>query len=266
MNKLAKVFKKLEGEKKDSINESPEKRYTVFFTPRSGSTLLTHLLHKVGLGEPHEWLNPELVAGLAKPYGKCSPEEYWNNIQRDKADGLNHRIFGMEITFFQYMLAAGVYGDKFLFDDDMMFFYLYREDFLAQAISLYKGVELKVFHSLGSEKIDDGYDKDLKYDADKIEYWARHLLQQEYGFENLIKMNKLNVKKFSYESLCSARDLIVHGISSCLDVKISNGPLAEVPIYKIPKGRTGDFYDKFMEERGDFVKEWQAKRGLEAAT
>jgi LPS sulfotransferase NodH len=157
------------------------KNYVVAMTPRSGSAWLGDLLSStIALGRPDEWFNPEVLEENARQFGTLSLLEYVDHIRREfsSSDG----VFGMQISFFHLKSLEELRTIELLFGRMPVWFYLRRRNLVAQGVSLYLATESGYWHSFQrDEALLDRFNS-LEYDAEKIMFWCRHVVDQEEGF------------------------------------------------------------------------------------
>ncbi len=185
--------------------EAAKNRYAIFFTPRSGSSWLTDELSKTKvLGRPEEYLNPNFVPNIAEKMHGRTCDDYLKALLRKRKT--SNGVFGLELTFFHYQLFdKAVFAKWFPFDKPT--FFLFREDIVLQAISLYKAVSTQVFHNRGQGDASIGQSSDFaEYDGQAIMEWLSHIRRQEVGCVQLLERENANVTYLSYEALFNVYD------------------------------------------------------------
>jgi len=137
----------------------------------------------------------------------CNNVTDYVNILRRECSTPNG-FFGCEIDFFQLELVLEKTNLSTLFGDNLFFISLIREDFVSQAISLYKSVKSGLWHTLNywgnvQHKLGDFVKKDseIEYNREEIKQWVMHILQQEYGNEKLFKSVGVAPHRLTYEKL-----------------------------------------------------------------
>lgn len=238
----------------DSLPE-PSANYVILFTPRSGSTWLTEILTETDLmGIPDEFFNCALIPGTLSNFPPTSPRQYVEWVKKFTQRG---GVFGTQITYFDLLLVEECL-DFFEAIAPKNVFVLSRKDFVAQAVSLYIATETQYFHShdLPSSKAVD-------FDGEKIKTWCKHILQQEYGIETVIRHRSLSPYRFTYEELLvnthqAVLSLIgvVHGDTAYPHSIVGTGKLK-----KIATTKNAEFAQLFNREYFDFVAFWTNHRG-----
>ncbi|KPA20252.1 Stf0 sulfotransferase [Shimia sp. SK013] len=188
----------LPSEVTDLPSTYPDKRYVVFFTPRSGSTRLTNLIRRAGgLGRPDECFNPDIVPALAKKLGADSLETYTDRLLRARQDG---KIFGCEVTYLQIMILfkSARRFRRAVNPTDLI--WLIREDLVAQSVSASRMVQTGVSQSVfSSPKELAQADKDFVYDAPAIRSAMLRMLVQEWRTEAVLAQMPHKPLRLSYE-------------------------------------------------------------------
>ncbi|MCH2394345.1 Stf0 family sulfotransferase [Oceanibaculum sp.] len=261
MNAINSIFEKYNSLKKEEPNYQdiplPKKEYCIYFTPRSGSTWLTEMLHSTGvMGYPEEWFNPENIPEMLKETKSSSIDHYINSIRRTKksTDG----TFGFEITFFQMKLIADNIDFLGSFSKRIVPFYLTRSDFVAQAVSLYKAVSTGYFHSTQTYNAKN----EVKYNGNEIKKWILHIMQQEWGFEQHFEKSKKKPFRITYEEMTACPESVVGNIYYYVHKKIMPDTMSVKSEYKPISNRLSEkMAKKFREENEEFVRHWSLCRG-----
>ncbi len=181
-------------------NSSPSTRdYVVFFVARSGSSWLTTLLSGTDLlGNPEEYINPEFVRDVAVSLNSREQGPFLNMLKRRRKS--KNGVFGIEVR----EVDVSLFGEESFFQEfgpGTCFFNLWRENIVAQAISLYRAVASGRFHS------NDGNDKASppSYDAPAIQHWLRHLVATENANLSLLYRRRLSFQSLCYETMVKDR-------------------------------------------------------------
>jgi LPS sulfotransferase NodH len=190
----------------------PRCRYVIMFTARSGSTWLTSLLSATGkLGYPEEYINPEFIRDVAQFLNTRDPAAFLTALARRRQTP--NGIFGMEVrapdiemfqpdVFFQF------------FDQSTHFFNLWRKNLVAQAISLYRAVATKRYHS-NDGKPDTG---PPDYDVKAITDWLQHMANEENANFRMLTQRKLPFTNLCYEDMVANRLNTLHLFARVLEV------------------------------------------------
>ena len=203
--------------KKFALNDGArlaEREYYICFTPRSGSSWLTDLLQKTKvMGNPGEWFNPDLLANnLKRGYPCANLREYIDYIRTRWA---SDNVFGCEMTWLHYnVLREALATDRIQDRIDLRHHkvvYLWRNDLVAQAVSLHRAISTRKFHSTQHDG-SDGSDDKIPYPGEEIWKWMMHILQQEYGWRRYFRDHAISYLSLSYEELCNSTALTISRI------------------------------------------------------
>ena len=233
-----------------------EKGYVILFTPRSGSTYLSRLLENtLSLGIPREWFNLKKIERMAPSVGINDIRVYNRYIRCRKKS--SNDVFGLEITSGQLKNLNDLLPFEELFKDIDNYFFLYRDNFILQSISLYKSDVTKVFHSVNFSGVKNkNYDSKVLYNNKEIKIRINRILDFESKIHDFIQKQKINVFKLTYESLNTSPEIIIHGIANILGEKIKKKDYKRgIKIKKLPVGKTLEFYHRFIQEEKEFIKE-----------
>ena len=239
---------------------APEKCYTIFFTPRSGSSWLTSILSKTKImGTPGERFNPNFMPSSTRAKGARNLAQYIEAISRHEAHG---GVFGFEITYHQ---LRRIFENDATFMDhfaDSNFFWLIRRDIVSQGVSLDKMVQTQIGHAAqhGSDAIEKS-DAIFTYDEERIRKWIIHIRNAEIGTEGLINHYKLSPKRLSYESMMDmGSQKVVNIFSEALGIDSSISEEISSEHRKIGTEKNSAFAERFRSESGEFVKRLEEER------
>ena len=119
----------------DPLSRRPGMTYLICFGERSGSTMLSSLMHKTNvLGRPDEFLNPRGVMQRYIAYSHAHDIDEYFHYLRARWSTPNG-VFGIKVAYMDFapVLDAGLVD--YLFDKPRVI-YLNRQDLLRQAVSL----------------------------------------------------------------------------------------------------------------------------------
>jgi LPS sulfotransferase NodH len=172
-----------------------DRKYVILFTPRSGSSWLTSVLSGVGcLGRPEEYLNPAFLRDVAQSLNCTARADLFPAMLRKcKTDS---GVFGIEVRY----TDINLFGEQNFFDgigEDALFYYLWRDNIVAQGVSLYRAVTTGSWHSTDGqiEPVPIGYD------AAAIKEWIEHILQIENDNYNLLRKRCIPCRFLRYEEI-----------------------------------------------------------------
>jgi LPS sulfotransferase NodH len=196
------------------VNAPAERSYVIVFTARSGSTWLTKLLSSTGvLGYPEEYINPDFVRDVAKFLNCREPAGFLESLKRRRKT--TNGIFGIEAREVDIRL----FGENEFFQafrPDTIFFNLWRQNIVAQAISLYRAVATQRFHSndeTGSRPPPD-------YDAAAIQNWLSHVAAEENDNLEMLRRHHLDFRNLCYETIVADRNATLRFFTAIMGLDI----------------------------------------------
>jgi LPS sulfotransferase NodH len=168
--------------------------YLILFTARSGSSWLTSVLSATKrLGFPEEFLNPEFVRDVAAAMNARTQANMLDMLRRRKRTP--NGIFGMEVRAIDIELfGEGAFFEAF--DAQTVVFNLWRDNIVAQGVSLYRAVNTGHYHSTDAEP-----PAVPSYDADEIKRWTTHILNTENQNLKLLAKRGLPARFLRYEDI-----------------------------------------------------------------
>ncbi len=190
----------------------PECKYVIFFTPRSGSTMIAEVLGATGqLGFPIEYFVPEneQAPSILSTLKNMSYEEFiMTTLQTENG------VFSIEVevTRLQHEWVSSFFTPW----QDWKSIYLTRSDILAQAVSYYFATHHDVWHRFVSDS-EIRRDK-FNYDRATIIGTINLLLDQEQSFESYFEQHRLAPYRMTYEAAMADAPAQFTGLASMLGV------------------------------------------------
>ncbi len=238
-------------------NARPRRSYVIVFTARSGSTWLTTLLSGTELlGHPEEYINPEFILDVAK-FLNCREAKGFLEVLSRRRKTPNG-IFGIEAREVDIRLFG---KDVFFnsFGNETKFFNLWRKNIVAQAISLYRAVTTRRYHS--NEEVEDLAPP--LYDADSIQEWLAHLAEAENDNFIMLRENHPDFRNICYEDIVRDRNGTLGMFAEAMGVQMELERFA-VPaageLRKISDAWNKEAEQRFRAERADFLRRIEAER------
>ena len=229
--------------------------YVICIMPRSGSTFLTHLLRENRFyGYPDEWFNEDGIPAVISGKGIVNFDQYldylWKNYSSETG------VFGVELSYPQLTCLREIIPLENVVGEDFKWFYLVRENIVAQAISLYIAKTTGHYHSY----MEKSGDIAPEYDAEEIMNITGILLMQETAFERYFSARRITPVRISYESMMRDKCATVELFRNVLGA----GPETEIIDSGVIKKISGDlnekFEEKFRREEGVFIENILRKR------
>jgi trehalose 2-sulfotransferase len=219
----------------------------VIFTPRSGSTWLTRIVSATRkLGDLEEYINPEFVRGVAETMHATDQATLLAMLKRWTKS--QNGVFSIEARSTDIVLfGEGVFFESFSANTRTEIFFLWRDNIVAQGISLYRAVTTGRFHSA------DPPTALPAYDAESICEWMAHIVSIEN--DNLLLLQRYNrhARFLRYEDVVRDRCTTLRIIADAVKVGLTNEELA-VSGRDEPK-RIADDWNRLTETR--FRAEWR---------
>lgn len=186
----------------------PQKDFIILFLARTGSSHLTDLLTSAGIGDPREWLNPGFIGGdngQASAFGARTFDEYFTRMRSRFSPG---GVFGHEMTidFYDDWSAETRLEDWFPFSVPAVF--LFRDNIVEQAVSVYFAVVRKLYHRTS----DTGFDNlaTVPYDEMEIRNCIETFVRQEERLLAFAGDKGMQPRFITYEALTQTdgRDVV----------------------------------------------------------
>ncbi len=238
----------------------PDRRYVIFFTPRSGSSRLGNLIGQTGyLYDPGEPFNPDFVPRIAKGLHAEDLPSYVDGLLRKRN---SNATFGGEITFRQLHNVFGHMGSMLDLLRPTSCFWLIREDLVAQAVSLSRRQQTRISHSPQADTNAQMRGEEVfSYDAKTIKLAVEALCWQENRMEELFVKHGLAPLRISYETTiqCDPDDLLGAVASH---IGLHDGVLKQTqPSHEKLKGaKSAEFIQRFKHENAIYVDFIQKRR------
>jgi LPS sulfotransferase NodH len=232
--------------------EQVERNYLILMTPRSGSSWLVGLLHG-RLGHPGEFLNPDFVRDVATAAGTRDRVRYLRATQGHTSTG---GTYGLKTSSDHLRwFGADVFFDTI---GRPVTFALWRENLVAQAISIYRAVETNYFHSSEGAR-----PADPAYDAAKLLDWLHKIAQIETDGFRLLRERDLAWHPLVYEHIVTDPDATLRRFYRALDLPVLEplGVDTGSLLRKVTEGGWAAAMEaRFRAEHADIVAEVYAGR------
>ena len=229
----------------------------VLFTPRSGSSWLTKIVSAtLQLGFLEEYINPSFIDDVAKAMDATDHATLIAMLKR-RAKTTNG-VFSMEAR----AVDIALFGETEFFQafgNGAVVFFLWRDDIIAQGVSLYRAVATNRYHST------DAPTAAPEYNADEIAEWALHVVAIENANFALLERRGLHARFLRYEDIVRDRATTLAIFADALRVDLTEEALAarqEQELHKIADKWNYDAAERFLKERREFVSELEAQRRI----
>jgi LPS sulfotransferase NodH len=237
--------------------------YMLCTSPRSGSTLLCGLLNQSGVaGRPASYFRPESIPEYAKGWGVRLEENSWDKkyIKAVLKESANEsRYGGLRIMWSNFPafktrlkeLYPMVDNDRALLLDSLgvnKYVYLYRNNKLAQAVSLVIAKQTGLWHlnSDGSDREKDESKSQLKYSYDEISEELQMLKDEALGWEVWFQTNRIQPLMLEYEDLAANPKGALEEILTFIDV--DRASVVDVGTKKMANALNKEWIDRYNNE------------------
>lgn len=239
---------------------APERRYAIFFTPRSGSSRLTEMCEGTGvLGRPGEALNPAFLPTIAERMQADTPSAYFDTLGRMRAAG---GTFGLELTYLHLRLGCG--SERAFLDAlrPTAAVWLLREDIVAQAVSLSRMLQTDIAHSLQTDdRAQHEAETVFRYDRRQILSQLMQLLWLEIRTERMFARHGIAPLRLSYERVTHRPEAeTLAGLAGHIGVTLPAGAGGESRHTKLSGEKAAEFAGRFRTEESGFVRRIHERR------
>jgi LPS sulfotransferase NodH len=227
----------------------------VFFTPRSGSSWLTKIVAATNsLGFLEEYINPDFILDVAKQMHASDPATLLAMLKRWAKT--ENGVFTMELR----AVDVELFDERAFFDAfgaGTLVFFLWRDNIVAQGISLYRAIATNRYHST------DAPTAAPAYDADQIAEWMRHIVEIENKNLTLLQRRGLHARFLRYEDIIRDRATTLAMFADAVHVKLTEKQLSasrDGELHKIADQWNHGAEQRFRAERRDFIWDLEAQR------
>ena len=235
----------------------PLRSYVIMFMARSGSSWLTSLLSGTeALGHPEEYINPNFVRDVARSLNASEPDAFLKILERRRKTA--NGVFGIEVRAFDIHNFG---AEKFFrhFGYETLFFNLWRENLILQAISLYRAMASGRWHSTEAPApLPD-------FDGDEIERLAMQLLGEENDNLQMLREKSRRFRPLRYETMVADRAGTLRLFADALGVALAPQHYAQPQSgehEKIGDGWNEDAEIRFRRERPGFAARLETLRQI----
>jgi len=196
---LAENIKERMSSSQDLESTQTSYRYVICSSPRSGSNYLCSILKSSGLaGHPLEYFNPQYIAANPSNAGKSaiSINTYISELEKRRTS--SNGTFGIKIQFWQlrnFFNKKPEPAINFLRQQNQLI-YLYRENKLEQAISLYIARNTGAYTSADTRNL-----KPITFNGAALTECLNLVIQDDVGWKSFLDKNSFPYLSLSYEDL-----------------------------------------------------------------
>ncbi len=236
-----------------------QKSYMVTSSFRCGSAYLCSLLWKTGLlGAPSAVLNSPTkeVRALMTRFKASSPADYIAQLLAHRTS--RNGIFGMKVHFSHFEAFLKEYPALLEVLSPVTYIYIYREDKVAQAVSMAKALQTNQW----SSRWEKGESPPLQYDQELIQNCMNEIQQQDEGWLRWFEAQKAIPFQVTYERLTADPDGVVRSVVELLGVQNDEPSEVQVPPAEKQSDETNEeWIERFVREARDGEAPRQASVG-----
>lgn len=231
----------------------PEIRYAMFFTPRSGSSRLTDICDQSGvLSKPGEIFNWNFMPGIAAHYGARDMATYIDVIARDRN---TNGVFGCQQTYMHILAGFRSAGKWRAAVKPTHYFWLYREDIVAQAVSISRMRQTRIGHANSvSQGQQETAEREFTYRQDSILGIIEFIQFMEAGSEAFFRRTSTRPMRLSYERVSElSADEVVAVLAGGLGIEPSGAAAITERHSKMTGSKASEFTARFRRENPRFM-------------
>lgn len=237
--------------------QATRRDFVIWFTARTGSTWLGSLLFSAGFPKPGEYFHPNKLVRIASYLGVNTWQDYVNSIARKRA---KQGLFAHEMTFQFWDMLRNDGNAMSLLDFSGPSVVLYRQDIVAQAISICLAVKTNKWHryaggETGTLNLSEAYDEHLI--RQRIDY----IFQLEEGLKTYRDLLIPKARFLSYETLSANQpQTIVSAFGNHAGFDGLTGAKARSHYVPVRTSVNDEMRTLFVKNNRAFVEDIQDKR------
>lgn len=232
--------------------------YIICSIPRSGSTLLAHLLRECGaMGVPHEYLHPTVhlpvLARRLRSIGQDGAVDiglYLRSLRTRRST--SNRIFGLKAHFTHLAPLLRIAPVAQLFEGARLI-RIRRHDLVRQAISYYVAEATGIWSRLGTASPAELPAPD--YDGAAIARYLSMLLAEDEGWTRLLTEKRRTVLEVWYEDLVSKTDTVCRSVCDHVGVRpATTFDLKRVGLQRLSAAHADEWKQRFCADHAAVVR------------
>jgi len=238
----------------------PVLSYTIWFSQRTGSTLLCHALESTGLaGRPGEWLLSEDVLALYERHGAGTPAELRDRVW-DVATtpngvlGLKHGLyepyFGALLGEFRHLdghdgTRPGIWESAF---PSSRHIFMTRRNKIRLAVSWWKAIQSREWHRLHGAAPQDAEIVD-RYRFEAIDHLLAEAAMREAAIQEFFAEGGIVPLTIVYEDFVRRYEETVLEILTWLGISASKASVAPPAHERLADAISEDWVQRFRHEK-----------------
>jgi LPS sulfotransferase NodH len=232
--------------------------YIMCSIPRSGSTLLAHLLRECGaMGVPHEYLHPTVhLPVLARRLqsirqdGAVDIDSYLRSLRKRRSTA--NGVFGLKAHFVHLGPLMHIPSVAKLFEGARLI-RVRRRDLIRQAMSYYLAEATGVWSTFDAASLAELPTPD--YSGVAIAGYLLAILAEDEGWEKLLADRRSSVLNVWYEDLAAEPDSVCRSVCNHVGVHpTATFDLKRVGLQRLSSLRADEWKRRFCEEQPALVQ------------
>jgi LPS sulfotransferase NodH len=238
----------------------PTLSYTIWFSQRTGSTLLCHALESTSIaGHPGEHLHENTLQELYRSYKARTPAELRSRIWEVASTpngvlGLKHAIFEPAFTALLEAFRqidghdgtrSGIWANTF---PNVRHIFMTRRNKVRLAVSWWKAIQSQEWHRLHGEPPQHGDIAD-RYSAEAIDHLVAESVMREAGIQEFFTQGHIVPFTVTYEDFVSRYEQTVLDILWWLGLEFTNGTVAPPAYERLSDAISDDWVERFRRDK-----------------
>ena len=231
----------------DPLSRRPGMTYLICFGERSGSTMLSSLMHKTNvLGRPDEFLNPRGVMQRYIGYSHAhNIQQYFSYLHAKWCTP--NRVFGIKVAYVDFapVFEAGLVD--YLFDTPRVI-YLNRQDLLRQAVSLAMATRTGVWFSTSNDSAPVS-SADVELNEQLVLQAVDKLRRDRESWEAFFTLRRIEPLRVTYEDITADPKNVLASIAKFLAVDLDPRTIPSESEYRPQANSTNENWVSEMRKR-----------------
>jgi trehalose 2-sulfotransferase len=243
----------------------PERSYTIWFTQRTGSTLLCQMLESTGIaGVPREWFNcpPDLLTTFKKA-DHAELQEYLFKLGTtpNGVFAINHSFYEPHFTELietlrkfpanspEEIKRTKIWEQVF---PNHRHIFMTRRNKVRLAVSWWRAIQSSEWH-VGTDEAQKSVDLSNAYSFDAINHLYNECSMREAGIQEFFAEGGITPLNIFYEDFVQNYEETVHTILAYLRLDSGSVNIAPPALTKLADPISEEWVERFREER---QKDW----------
>lgn len=238
----------------------PVLSYTIWFSQRTGSTLLCHALESTGVaGRPGEWLSATDIPALYARHGARTPAELrariWDAATTSNGvlglkHGIYHPYFGAILDEFRQLdghdgTRPGIWENAF---PNSRHIFMTRRNKVRLAVSWWKAIQSQEWHRLHGTPPKNAAIAD-RYSFEAIDHLLAEAAMREAATQEFFTKGEIIPLTIVYEDFVRRYEQTVFDLLQWLDIPASGAVVAPPTYERLADTVSEDWVQRFRREK-----------------